>query len=202
MSKEVYTMAARLPDSIEALRLRTLGFRSIVVHTELLRTDRLAEFQRWAKRDGRRYAGLRRLGEADGHVAYAFEPGPPTIGLDALANAGTERRLQWLAGPDEAITFRVRNAARGFYRHPDPIRPDTVVISWREENGTMQTCAPQRALLPLALAPGGSQQMRVVPACLPPPGGYLATLHLGDENGPVLARRRVALLAADSPPPA
>lgn len=202
MSEEVYTMTARLPDSIEALRLRALGFRSIVVHTEYLPGDRLAEFQQWAKKYGRRYAGLRRLGEADGHVAYAFEPGPPTIGVEALANAGTETRLQWLAGADEPLTFRLRNAARGFYRHPDPIRPDTVVVTWREDDGTMQACAPQRVLLPLALVPGGTQRVRVVPACVPPPGAYLVTLYLGDENGPVLARRRVARLPAESPPPA
>ena len=66
----------------------------------------------------------------------------------------------------------------------------------------MRVCAPQRIVLPLALVPGGNQRLRVLPACVPPPGGYVVTLHLGDADGPVIARRRVAILPPDSPPPA
>jgi hypothetical protein len=193
MREEVYTLSARLPNTMAALKLRTLGFRAIVVHTEFVEPDRLAEFTRWAGRDGRRFAGLSRLGEADGHIAYAFAPATPTAGLDALSLPALVRdwHVQTLDAPGEALWLFVYNSARRFYRHPDPIRPDPVVLTWRDDQGVERASERRTLLLPIALTPGEKQRLQVIPHPLPPPGSYTVTLHLYDAEGPVLARERV-----------
>jgi hypothetical protein len=196
MRDQVYALSARLPDSVAAIKLRTLGFRAIVVHTEFLMPQRLAAFTRWAKGDGRRVAGLRRIGKADGHIAYVFAPPPPTDGLAALTLPAVvlEQRMQPLDAPGKPLAFVVRNSAPGFYRHPDPIRPDPVALVWRDALGTVRASESVRELLPLALGPGEKERIEVTPGVLPPPGPYTVTLHLRDAAGPVIARQRVVIL--------
>jgi hypothetical protein len=193
MLEEVYAMSSRLPSSLAALRLRTLGFRSIVVHTEYLEPERVAAFRRWAARDGWRAAGLHALGEADGHIVYAFGPPPASIGFEALeAPVGVPRRVQVLNTCGRPIDFVIRNAALSFYRHPEPLRPDAVVLEW-ENDDKVTTRDPRTVLLPLALTPGGRQTVKIVPSDLPPPGAYVVTLRRNEGSGQVLARQRVLL---------
>jgi hypothetical protein len=194
MGDEVYTMSAQLPNSLAALRLRTLGFRSIVVHGEHLGADLVEKFTRWAEHDGR-YAGLRRIGEADGHIAYAFRPAPPTDGFDALTlpRLATWPGVQTLDTSGVPLRFDLHNYHRRFYRHPDPIRPQPVVLTWRDEAGVERASDTRTTLLPLALIPDGTQRVKVVPAIVPPPGTYTVTMHRGDAQGPMLAALRVVI---------
>jgi hypothetical protein len=200
---EVITLSSRLPDSIAALRLRTLGFRAIVVHTEFLAADRLERFTEWVEKDGRLAAGLHRIGEADGHVVYAFGPAPPTVGLDALTLPAIvfDRRVQTLTAPGQTIGFVIRNLARRPYRRPDPIRPDAVVLTWLDDQGVAHASERLTVLLPIVLAPGGKQILKIAPATLPPPGAYVVTLRLRDAEGPVVGRQRVVVTAPEAPEP-
>ncbi|HWP66220.1 MAG TPA: hypothetical protein VNO26_09930 [Candidatus Limnocylindria bacterium] len=195
MREEVYTMSAYLPHSIQALRLRTLGFRSIMVHTEYLEQDRLDAFERWAAGDGRRAAGLRRVGEADGHIAYVFDSPPTTpAGFESLAPPDVvSKRAQALDVCGQPIGFVFQNSRHSFYRHPDPIRLSRVSLAWLDDLGVARATESRVALLPLALLPGGRQTVKIVPGTLPPPGGYTVVLRLGDDAGPVLARQRVVV---------
>lgn len=197
MREEVMEMSARLPNSITALKLRTLGFRAIVVHKEFLGPERLARFQQWVEGDGRKGAGLRLIGEADGHLAYAFGPAPPTVGLDALtlAPAVLWHHTQTLATPGQAVKFVVANSSWQFYRHPDPIRLNVVVLAWLDDQGAVRASERLSVLLPIALLPGGKQIIPVTPGTPPPPGAYTVTLHLHDADGPVVGRQKVVVAA-------
>jgi hypothetical protein len=90
------------------------------------------------------------------------------------------------------IDFVIRNAALSFYRHPEPLRPDAVVLEW-ENDDKVTTRDPRTVLLPLALTPGGRQTVKIVPSDLPPPGAYVVTLRRNEGSGQVLARQRVLL---------
>jgi hypothetical protein len=200
MAEDVAAMSSRLPSARAALQLRTLGFRSIVVHTELLEPEMVERFVHWADGDGREFAGLRRLGEEDGHIAYVLEPGPPTVGFEALAlrDVAPDRDAQVLDAADEAVAFTVRNMAPAFYRHPEPIQPDPVVLGWLVGERVVQS-EDLRVLLPLALIPNQKQVVRVRPTVLPPPGDYTAVLRRRDAEGPIVSRRRVEIPAVTSP---
>jgi hypothetical protein len=195
MRDEVRAMSAGLPNSIAALRLRTLGFRSIVMHAEYLDPAKAQAFERWAAGEGRRATGLQRLGEADSHVAYAFGPTPTPAGFEALdVPIMAPRGLQTLDTCGQPLAFMVHNGAQHFYRHPDPLRPDTVVVEWEADDTSVGRQHDTRTvLLPLALSPGGRQTVTVVPAALPPPGSYTVNLRLHDADGQVLARQRVVV---------
>jgi len=197
MRDEVNALAMRLPNSLTALKLRTLGFRAIVVHTEFASPERVTSFTRWADGDGRVATGLHPIGEADGHIVYAFGPSPPVVGLDALTLPAPvlEQPVQTLATPGQAVEFVVRNSERRFYRHPDPIRPDPVLLTWLDDQGAVRASERLTVLLPIALFPGGKQTIPVIPGTLPPAGAYTVTLRLHDAEGPVVGRQQVVVAA-------
>jgi hypothetical protein len=119
---------------------------------EFLEAERLERFTEWLKKDGQVAAGLHRIGEADGHVVYAFGPAPPTVGFDALTLPAIvlERRVQTVATPGQTIEFVIRNLGR---RSHDAAPAGTYITTLRLHDAEGPVVGRQRVAVAASTSP-------------------------------------------------
>jgi len=185
---DVGALGARLPGDLRAAdALYALGFRSVIVHTELLLPTMRAAWEAAAAMSQKGGPRLRLIGQADDHLAFALVSRVPIAAtFGALGPSATPQAALDLEQPAALLPFTIRNLGRATYRHPDPVEPTAVVVRWRGSDTDQAT--PARLLLPLALA-GGEEIVRSLTVPTPgAPGRYEVTLELEEPAGTVLAR--------------
>jgi hypothetical protein len=197
---DVGALAARLPDARAADALYAIGFRNVVIHEEYLSPRERSAW--WIGLGSTRAGGPRLvpIGRAHTHATFALRsPEAVTTSFDALAAGPPAPPLRvTIVAPQ--IAFTLRNRAPTTYRHPDPLEPTLVRVSWHPRAGGRAVDRDVPLLLPLALA-SGEQIERTVTTSLPPPGRYKVTLALAGRRGALLGRRAVDVAPLVPRPP-
>jgi hypothetical protein len=190
LAPAVKRLARRLPDPAAADALYALGFRNVVLHAEAPRGAPHPLTALEPSPAGR----LEPVGSADGHRVYRLgSPVPVTTDLAALApvQRATE---QSLSSSETEIVFHVQNATPTTFRHPDPIEPSDVIVTWRVRSGRVVGRQHVRALLPIAVAAGAQESLSI--AVDPPDATGLLTATVTTSQTPTrplaVARVRVA----------
>ena len=193
--QDVEEIASRVPEAPAIDALYALGFRGLVVHEERLGPTVAAVL-----------GG--KLAEADEHVIpvgnapeHALFRITSTVPIDdsltALATATTPAAVAQVVPPAAEVSFTFRNGEVGTYRHPEPIEPTRLDVSWYTAPDALALRSSVRALLPLALA-RGEETTRALEVPVPEtPGEYEVTVAPASAPGLVIARRRVRVV----PPP-
>jgi hypothetical protein len=198
---DIEGLAARVPtrDAVDALA--AIGFRSLVVHDELLgRTTRrlapLAGAGAAAHPPDPAETHLTLIGQAASHSLYALSADPPlTTGYDALAAPGPATVTVTARPPTIKINVVLHNHAAVVYRHPEPIAPETLLVRWRGADGAVLREDRVRTLLPLALGPDqGLIRTLEVPVALAP-GEYEVAIVPAAAPDVVISRQQVRIEA-------
>jgi len=186
----VNSMSRRLPDPDAARELWALGFRTVIFHVqdvEHVRRDATALLQKLADPA----AGPHLVPIATGktiRVARLVADGPVTTDVRSLSPAPTPRLPRPMGRAP--LSFAVRSGAATF-RHPDPIEPTDLLVTWRQGDTAVHSNVV-RALLPLALAANRTTEITVVTRGPETPGiGYDVTLALADAPDVILGRERI-----------
>jgi hypothetical protein len=201
VQQQVVRLAQALPDVGATQALAAIGFRTVLVHPELLspvQRERLDDFE--ARLTA---AGLEPIGRTETIHAYRLSP-PRAIetSLDVLALAaehgrpspredGTGPAPLVVSPPESEVTFELGNRTGSAFRHPDPIAPSDLVIGWVDDAGERVAESRARALLPLAIAPAGAATVDLKVPVPVADGDYAATLSPAAQPELVLSRRRV-----------
>jgi hypothetical protein len=169
---EIEAIASKLPDVRAADALYALGFRTIVVHEELLESEAQAALDPAnLTRDRLADTRLAELGTAPQHRAYRLtSPLPVEASFEALAAQRNTREITQAAMPESTLPFVFRNESSATYRHPHPIEPTPLLVRWYAASDEVIAQYNVRALLPLALAPG-DDAVRTIIVPMPPVNG-------------------------------
>lgn len=201
---DIEGLAGRVPtrESIDALA--AIGFRSLVVHDELLgRTSRrltsLAGPAAAAHPPDPAVTHLTLLGQAAGHSLYALPTDlPVTTGYDALAVTGPSTAALTARPPVLTFNAVIQNHSDVTYRHAEPIAPETLLVRWLHEDGTMVREDPVHAFLPLALAPGQALVRSLTAPVAVAAGAYEVTVAPAAAPDVVLTRQHVRVEAPEA----
>jgi hypothetical protein len=197
---EVNKIALRLPAADAARELWALGFRTVIFHAQDVdpfrqQADRVLA----ALADPAAGPHLIPLGEGETiRVARLVADGPVTTDIGSLSPS-PRPRLARTAGA-VGLPFGLRGGEVTF-RHPEPIEPTDLFVTWKQ-GGTVVHSETVRGLLPLALAAGRSDDIRIGASVPERPGHYEVTLALADDPNLILARERIRVQrerAADAP---
>jgi len=200
---DVAALATRVPDRDAVASLAALGFRSVMVHEELLgRAERrlvpLTANAAALHPPDPAASGLTLVASAASHTAYVVaDPGPVTTDVAALAVVDTPNATTTIAAapPSADVNVIFRNGAAETYRHPFPIEPTPVLVRWYGD-GELRAESRVRALLPLALASGQTMLRKLTLPVTVAPGEYDVTLAPATSPDVVLARLRLRVAAA------
>jgi hypothetical protein len=196
VQNDLVLLAARLPDADAVTALAALGFRTLVVHEELLgsrgRTASLRD-DVWSKGGLAATTPLAHVGHVPEHTAYRLVAGGPVDASFAPLAAGVLTARSVVAPPQAGLTFSFRNGGAATYRHPDPIEPTLLVARWIDAQGRLADERRVRALLPLALVAGQTAVRTVVMAVPAVPGEYEVTLAPAAAPALVIARSAVSV---------
>lgn len=196
---DIEMLASRMPDAAAAEALAALGFRTVVVHEELLgqrqRARQLTDSFTSTPEFDAGALHLAKLGTASLHTAYRIDSGGPVVAdLTALAEPAPAAGTLEAAPPEARLSFAFRNRAAATYRHPSPLEPTPLLVRWAGA-GAPAVEYRIRVLLPLVLAPRETtvRSLEVpVPAAA---GEYEVTLAPAATPDLVLGRRRVRVRA-------
>jgi len=198
---DIEGLAARVPTRAAVDALAAIGFRSLVVHDELLgRTSRrlasLAGAEATTHPPDPVETHLTLLGQAASHSLYALPTDLPiTTGYDALA-VGEGTMASLIARPPTLkMNVVLHNRAAVIYRHPEPIAPETLLVRWLGVDGATAREDRMQVFLPLALAPDqGLVRTLDVPVVVPP-GEYQIAIVPAAAPDTVIARLQVRVEA-------
>jgi len=197
VQREIERLAKRLPDPVAADALYGLGFRTIVLHYELLATSgHLARMVNLPSNE----THMAKSGQVLLHTAFRLLGGAKTVGaLEALASdSADDLPPQFGSPPVTSIGFPLGNRAEAIFVHPAPIEPTALVITWRDRFGATVKRQELRALLPLALGPG-ERRVKALDVEVPAkPGTYTVSLAPAASPSLVLARREVFVVKKPS----
>jgi hypothetical protein len=201
VQEDIGTLVSRLPDPAAVDALAALGFRSLVIHEEMLRRGdsrfaALTAIGALRQRPDPATIHLEPLGNAAGHTAYAFHPpGATTTSIEALANDQPANGVMGAKPPRVDVYFSFRNGASAIYHHPQPIEPSWLLLRWRAAGGALVREDRIREMLPLALAPSQGLLRKITVPITVGTGEYDVTLSPADVPDLVLSRRRLAVSA-------
>jgi hypothetical protein len=199
---DIEALAGRVParDAVDALA--AIGFRSLVVHDELLgRTTRrlapLAGVEAAAHPPDPAETHLTLVGQAASHSLYVLPADTPAVtGYDALAVPEPATASVTARPPTLKINAVLHNRAAVVYRHPEPIAPETLLVRWRGADDAIAREDRVRTLLPLALGPDqGLVRPLEVPVAVAP-GEYEVAVVPAAAPDTVIARQHVRVEAA------
>ncbi len=200
VQSNVITIAHKLPRPDAARELWALGFRSIIFHVQDEEPFR-GEADQIIAALTEPSEGPRLIPISEGKTVRAFQlvaDGPITTDIGSLSPALQGVPPQLLE--DEELWFWVR-AGETTFRHPDPIQPTELLITWKQGSVDVQS-EIVRANLPLALA---AEQVTAfsVHANIPNTPGrmYEVTLALPEVADHILARKRYFLKGKQRTPP-
>jgi hypothetical protein len=197
LAKEVNALAARLPERRAATALHALGFRNVIVHQEQNTPvpafrELPAQFRAVSTGDPR----LVDQGAVESHHVFRLESAIPVATDLALLAAGITDHVAPAVAPKPKadVEFLFRNAGPATFRHPDPIEPAPFVVRWYDGSSRVVAEERIRLLLPLAMAPDGSEIRRVALAT-PAPGTYRVALVPAESPELVVSSTRVDVRA-------
>ncbi len=191
---EIERLAKRLPDPIAADALYGLGFRTVMLHYELLSTS--GHLMRMVNLPSSK-THMVKSGQALLHTAFRLLGSGRTVAdLGVLNGAEGDMPVQIASPPKARIGFRLRNRSEAIFVHPAPIEPTPLILAWRDGSGRVVKRQGAQALLPLALGPGEEAIERLdveVPREL---GAYTVSLVPARQPALVLAKRDVRVVRA------
>jgi hypothetical protein len=165
---EIEALANRLPSIQAADALYALGFRTVVVHEEILESTAQSTL------------GSTRLVEAGRvphHRAYRLtSPLPVEASFGALAVGKDAGEIAKAVPPESLLAFTFRNQSAATYRHPQPIEPTPLMVRWYSMSGEVVAEHNVRMLLPLALAPDDDVARAITVPVPPVYGEHIVTL--------------------------
>lgn len=193
VQKQVWLLSEGLPEPADASALAALGFATVLADQD----EAAARMTREPR------TTLVERGRSAALAAFALPPAGPVsedlavLVAGAAAGDGSDPVLQAPAGTARvAFTFRAPGGAT--FRHPAPVAPSDLVVRFAARDGSGETTSVARALLPIALGPGGELPVDVDVALPARPGRYRATLARAADPTAVLASREVEVVDAAS----
>lgn len=189
MEHDVAALGALLPAAAAVDALYALGFRYVIIHEHFLPSAELGRWRR-ATLAAFRNPSFVSLGRVEGHELFELRSTSPVVtSLDALAAGATDGAVR-VQAPTGTIPFAIRNVSEAFYRHPDPMQPTAVRMTWRGLGGEPTRVYDRRLLLPIVLAPGEALA-RSIAGEVPEPGSYEVTIAAAAAPERVLGRATV-----------
>ncbi|MEW6273343.1 MAG: hypothetical protein AB1689_29035 [Thermodesulfobacteriota bacterium] len=194
VQRQIVALAARLPQRDASDALAALGFGTVMVEKDRLEPaalqslfDGLRVLDNWER--------MRPVGRSGRFLAYRLStPTPVRADFGSLAPAAAEPARVVRRAGHATVELPFANPGREIFRHPDPIEPRELIVTWRDESGHVAKEARVRELLPLAIAPGAQV---VLPLELPAPeqpGAYAVSVARADAPQHTLATRQVELV--------
>ncbi len=207
VQQDLATLVSRLPDHGAVDALAALGFRSLVVHGEMLgRHDPhlgpLAGDAAVAHPPDPELTHLVLLDHVAGHSAYLLEYEVATttsytaLAIDTTHTTNEPPTAVMTAKPPRVdVFFTFRNGAAATYHHPPPIEPTSLLLRWYSTSGALVREDRVREMLPLALAPAQTMVRKIAVPIAVGPGEYQLTLSPGDAPDLVLSGVRLDVVA-------
>jgi hypothetical protein len=196
-------LAAQVPAPGAAEALYALGFRTVIVHEELIGMFSLFPHDELlraldgpsSRRPGR--GRFVRVGRAGTHAVYGIDA-DSSVASDFGMLAATEVPFGVVEAtpPRGHVELVFRNSADITYRHPEPLGLTQLLARWVDATGQSVTTQQFSLLLPLAL-PAGGRDRQVVMLWQPSgPGLYQVVVTLVAQPDLIIARRDVRVPAA------
>lgn len=195
VQREIAKIAERLPNPAAAQEIWALGLRTIIFHEQSKEATRRRASD-IVKALSKPSSKPRLRPVASGKTIRVFRleaGGPSTNELSALVPVNGNQGSR--PGAETELRFGVRSSGSTF-RHPDPVQPSDVVVTWRRD-GQVTRSEHHRVLLPVALALNRSTELTVRTRAPRKPGPYVVTLALATDPDRPMGRRRVTVV----PPP-
>lgn len=188
LQDDVRELARRLPDARAADALYALGFRTIVVHGDLV-SERAVGRLRPLLDDPARITPIARASDTS---AYRLRtPVPIAADIERLVPSPVVDEPDVLSQPGHEIEFAFWNPADATYVHPAPIEPAPLIARWRDVAGQLVAEQAVRTLLPAALGAGQEARRRIALQGPGADGAYEVELVRASAPDRVVARRRV-----------
>jgi len=192
LKAQITALAANLPLPSAADALAALGFGSVFVHTNLLPPSASQELRRKIAKDPQVRERLTRIDAAGDVVAYRLaSPVPVSSDFELLAVRGRRQRSITVTRPRARIAFVLRNRGKETFRQPDPLAPDDLIVRWLDDAGKPAGESRERALLPIALAPGARFDLGLDVSTPERGGRYVVELARAAQPATILARWNV-----------
>jgi hypothetical protein len=196
----VERLAAQVPAPGAAEALYALGFRTVIVHEELIASGPREALLRALAQQGPRQPGrgrFARVGSTGTHTVYTIEADNPVAAdFSMLAASEVPLGVVEVTPPLGNVELVIRNSADVVYRHPQPLALTLLFARWVDASGQSVKSQQFPLLLPLALPAGGRDQQNVLLLVPPTLGLYQVVVTLVAQPGLVIARRDVRVLAA------
>ena len=184
-------LAKKLPDEKASDALYALGFRTLAIHEGRGGTNEARRLRPLIADPTR----LELLGKADEVTLYKIK-GSIEISedLNHLQAGETFTYAHPITQEKQWIPIYITNRSEKVFRHPEPIEPRSVVITWKTPKGDIVSEGRSKAYLPLALGPGEKIGRGIEVEVPPlPPGAYQVIVSFEDRPGTPLGRTRVRL---------
>ena len=195
VQKQIAQLTAALPDRAAADALAALGFGTLVIDKVRMDPAAMQSF----------FDGLQQLdnserihpvGKTGRLLAYDLStPTPVRSDFALIAGSSAATATRATAGTSVPIELVFTNHGSETFRVPDPIAPEPLIVTWRDQAQQVVQQSAVRELLPMALAPGASFPITTTVATPKQPGRYLVEVARAAAPGTVLATRVVELRA-------
>lgn len=187
---DVVELAQRLPEPLAADALYALGFRTLIVHRDVMWPgvgEAIVEVLRTAERTRAEHVGETDEGTRPVVVRLvsdtSIEPSFQALRPAPIAPIEVEP-------PSAEVEFAFGVQGTKTYRHPDPIWPTRLLVRWYE-GAVVKAEARATLLLPLAIAVG-DRATRTLSLDVPlPPGAYIVTLSPATDPERIVGQRYV-----------
>ncbi len=191
-------LGEQVPAPGAAATLYALGFRTVVIHEELLggfgvnpHDERLRSLERFGPHQAGRGRFVR-VGRAGTHVVYRIEADSSVASdFGMLAASEVPFGVVEATPPRGYVEFVFRNSADIAYRHPEPLGLTPLLAQWVDATGQSVASQQFSLLLPLALPAGGRDRQLVMLVVPPTPGLYQVVVTLVAQADLIIARRAV-----------
>ncbi|MBM4265981.1 MAG: hypothetical protein FJ144_05115 [Deltaproteobacteria bacterium] len=197
LDSQMYQLADALPDAKAGEALAAIGFDSVLSHTEAWWPPHRQRFHARFHLDPRNRRVVERIDESLGLEAFRLHgQAPVREDFGVLSSPADESPAEAAAGAD-AVEIVFANPGPDTYLHPKPWTPSDVVVQWYRDGEPLGPPQEMRAMLPIALGPGGTMRIEVptrVPEAL---GSHRVTIARREEPDRVLASRDVQVRAPD-----
>ncbi len=206
VQEDIAMLVSRLPDRSATDALAALGFRSLMVHDELImgrlgRLEPLTGYPATLHPPDPERTHLTLLDRGASHTAYVLDHPVTATTADAALGVGDAPAIGAPGGgptvraPQADVFFLFRNGAAEVYRHPPPIEPTWLRLRWYSA-GDLVREDRVRDMLPLALAPGQALVRKITVPIAVAPGAYDVTLTRDSAPDVVFTRQRVTVAPA------
>lgn len=193
---QVSALALALPRAAAVDALVALGFETLVLHADRMEPQRVKFFDDLIHVDAALSARLEPVGRTERLVVYRMRS-PTAVDHDVLRLVATapDPDVRLTSPGRQTLEISFRNASDRTFARQAPIAPSSIEAVWRDPGGRAARREHARALLPIALGPGGETR---VPLSLgvPPPGDYDLTIQLDAHPATPLSWTRVQVAPA------